>query len=158
MTKQNRAAEAKSDKKSRPKVKPPVVEKLTDDLAGLVQLPGGSIAAADGGTIEAQAARLGDMRLQTVQRQALAAEIGRVQGNRHLQRVVTSVRSEVETVSYQSNIGKSHTSSASNVVMKKGANGSRSTAAKKLDTIGTIGEEILEEGLGGSGSPTMAAA
>ncbi len=42
-------------------------------------------------TVEVQAARLGDLRLQTVQRQALAAQIGRVQGNRHLQRMITSI-------------------------------------------------------------------
>ena len=81
MAKQNQAAETKSDKKSRAKVKPIVIEELTDDLAGLAQLPGGPIAAAGDGTIQAQAGRLGDPRLQTAQRQALAAQIGRVQGN-----------------------------------------------------------------------------
>jgi hypothetical protein len=92
MAKQNQAAEAKSDKKNRPKVKPPVVEELTDELAGLAQLPGGPMAAAGDGTIEGQAARLRDSRLQTAQRQAMAAQIGRVQGNKHLQRVVASLK------------------------------------------------------------------
>jgi hypothetical protein len=63
MAKQNQAAEAQSDKKSRPKVKPTVVEERSDDLAGLAQLPGGPIAAAGDGTIQAQTARLGDPRL-----------------------------------------------------------------------------------------------
>ena len=46
-----------------------------------MELRGGPIAAAGDGTIQAQGGRLGDPRLQTAQRQALAAQIGRVQGN-----------------------------------------------------------------------------
>lgn len=99
MAKQNQAAEAKSDKKSWAKVKPIVIEELTDDLAYLAQLPGGPIIAAGDGTIQAQAARLGDVRLQSAQRHALAAQIGRVQGNRHLQRVVASLKRDEEPTS-----------------------------------------------------------
>jgi outer membrane protein OmpA-like peptidoglycan-associated protein len=40
--------------------------------------------------IERQTARLGDTRMQSAQRQTLAAQIGRVQGNQHLQRVVNA--------------------------------------------------------------------
>ncbi len=92
MTKQNQAAETKSDKKRRPKVEPPVVEEQTGDVASLAQLLGGPMAAAGDGTMEGQVARLGDLRLQTAQRQAMATQIGRVQGNRHLQRVVASLK------------------------------------------------------------------
>ncbi len=92
MAKQNQAAETKSDKKSQPRVESTVVEELTDDVADLARLPGGPIAAAGDGTIQAQAARLDDRRLQGAQRRALAARIGRAQGNRHLQRVVTALK------------------------------------------------------------------
>lgn len=47
--------------------------------------------AAYGDSFYIQAARLDDPRLHTEQRQALATQIGRVQGNRHLQRVIASL-------------------------------------------------------------------
>ncbi len=59
-----------------------------DDLAALLRGPDGAFGA---GTVENQAARLGDPRLTTIQRQALAVQIGQVQGNRHIQRVVGSL-------------------------------------------------------------------
>jgi hypothetical protein len=96
VARQNKAVKAHSDEKSRAKVKRTVVEKLSDDLAGLAQLPGGPIAAVGGSTI--QAARLGDVRLQTVQRQALAAQIGQMQGNRHLQKVIASQYGDVNVI------------------------------------------------------------
>ncbi len=95
MVKQNRVKTAESDKRSRPKVKPIAVKGLGDDLAGLAKLPSGSIAIASGGII--QATWLSDARLQSAQRQALATQIGRVQGNHHLQGVIASVRDETKT-------------------------------------------------------------
>lgn len=92
MPKQKQATESKSDKKSRPKFKPTVTEELTDEVAGLAQLRGSPVAAVGDGTIQTQAAWLGNPRLQNTQRQALAAQIGRVQGNKHLQRVVASLK------------------------------------------------------------------
>jgi peptidoglycan hydrolase-like protein with peptidoglycan-binding domain len=92
MSKQNRAAKAQLDKKVWPRFKQTVVEAWADDPAGLAQQPGGLIATAAVGTLQAQAARLGDARLQTVQRQTLAAQIGRVQGNQHLQKVVACLK------------------------------------------------------------------
>lgn len=82
----------KSDKKGRPESKPVVVTKPAGALAGLAEFPAGPIGAADDGTIQAQAAQISDWRLQTVQRQALASQIGRVQGNQHLQRVIAAVK------------------------------------------------------------------
>jgi hypothetical protein len=58
--------------------------------------PIGPITAGGGDLIEAQAARLSNPRLHGAQRQALAMRIGRVQGNRHLQRVVASLGREGE--------------------------------------------------------------
>lgn len=49
-----------------------------------------------GGTIQAQAARLGDSRLQTVQRQKMATQIGRRQGNGHLKRVISGLKQDVQ--------------------------------------------------------------
>lgn len=56
---------------------------LDQDFAGPARLPG--IA------IQAQADRLGSGQLQRAQRQALAAQIGRMQGNHHLQRMIVAV-------------------------------------------------------------------
>lgn len=55
---------------------------------GLVQLPGKFTNTLGGGSIGAQTIRLGTVQLQGVQRTALAAEIGRVLGNHHLQAVI----------------------------------------------------------------------
>ncbi|GIK37834.1 MAG: hypothetical protein BroJett011_16670 [Chloroflexota bacterium] len=89
MTKQNQKAENQADKKNQ-KVEPPAA---ATDFAGkvtdLTQLPG-DLLAAGSSSIENQATHLANKRLQTVQRQAIAAQIGRVQGNQHLQRIVGS--------------------------------------------------------------------
>jgi hypothetical protein len=94
MSKRNRAAKAQPDKKIQPRFKQTVVEARADDLAGLAQRPGSLIATAAVGTLQAQAARLGDARLHTVQRQALATKIGRIQGNQHLQRVIATLKDD----------------------------------------------------------------
>jgi hypothetical protein len=52
------------------------------------------IAVPSNDSIGAQAAQLGDDRLPSAQRQALAAQIARTQGNQHLQRVVASLKSQ----------------------------------------------------------------
>ncbi|NOZ06903.1 MAG: DUF922 domain-containing Zn-dependent protease [Chloroflexi bacterium] len=86
MTKQNQTAEAKSERKRWPPVGRTIVGKLAGDLTGPVALPAELTAA---GTIQAQAAQLSDRQLQGAQRRALGAHIGRMQGNGHLQRVVS---------------------------------------------------------------------
>ena len=45
-----------------------------------------------GGDIQTQAAQLGDIGWQTVQRQALSAQIGQQQGNGYLQAVITQMQ------------------------------------------------------------------
>jgi len=52
----------------------------------------GSPRIAGENTIDRQAIRLGDERLPTAQRHGMAAQIGRVQGNRHLQKVLGSLK------------------------------------------------------------------
>lgn len=59
----------------------------------LAKLPNGQIDNTDAPTPQRYEAQLTDHRLPTVQRQMLAAQIGRVQGNRHLQQLVTAINS-----------------------------------------------------------------
>lgn len=73
------------------------------DLTNVATLPGGLVGATGNGSIGAQAARLGDTRLQSIQRRAIAARIGDRQGNRHLQRIVTSLKREELTTVEPSN-------------------------------------------------------
>lgn len=58
--------------------------------------PGGPIPFAGDGSREGQAALLSGGHLPGIQRHALASQIGRVQGNRHLQRVLAPRRREEE--------------------------------------------------------------
>ncbi len=91
-------AEGQHDTKKQQKNKPDVLTEQTEERVNVAGLPGGLIGLADDTSIQAQAARLGDIRFQTAQRQALAAQIGRVQGNQHLQRVMTQIKQEERTV------------------------------------------------------------
>lgn len=68
-------------------MKPGVVTDLDQELADFSKLPGG-LTGAGSGSAQAQAALLGDQRLQSAQRRALAARLGGAQGNRYLQRVI----------------------------------------------------------------------
>ena len=90
MAKKNQTTEAQPNKKSRPKVETPTLADQTPEFAGDFELIGGLTAAAgNGDSVENQmAARLSDPRIPLVQRQALAGQIGQLQGNRHLQRLV----------------------------------------------------------------------
>lgn len=99
MAKHHRAVEDKQNQKRRRRVKPVVAELASDraGLPGLTELPGGLINTVDGDTIQAQAARLGDERLQSAQRQALAAQIGQTQGNRHVQRLAGTLQQSHQT-------------------------------------------------------------
>jgi hypothetical protein len=76
----------------------PIGAEAADGWQGLAPLLWGPRGIFGAGSVENQAARLGDARLLTVQRQALAAQIGRVQGNRHLQRVVSSLKRDEEPI------------------------------------------------------------
>lgn len=95
MVNQRQPLKVQADKKNLRKVESTPVE-LAEELTGLERLPGGPMLAFGGGSAEDQAARLGDMRLQGAQRRALARQIGRAQGNLHLQRVVHKLREDEE--------------------------------------------------------------
>jgi hypothetical protein len=84
MAKHDQATQAKTDEtKSRPKSEPANSAGLT---AFYESLPG----FAGDGTIARQAARLADQRLSLVQRRAMVTQIGQVQGNNHLQKIISS--------------------------------------------------------------------
>jgi hypothetical protein len=88
MSKQSHTTEPQANKKNKPQVEP-TPEQATGDLANLTALPSGILSGGDGST-QNQAALLNDRRWQSVQRQSMAARIGQIQGNRHLQRVISS--------------------------------------------------------------------
>ncbi len=92
MAKRTRRTEQEQDQKRRRRARSMSAElaNVQTGLATLAELPGGPIAAVGDGTIQAQAARLGDGRLQGAHRRALATQIGQIQGNDHLQRVIAS--------------------------------------------------------------------
>lgn len=149
MSKQNQASEAQQDKKNRPKLQPPALSPdLVGEKAGLPPLPE-SLLAAGTSTIEGQAARLGNPHLQTAQREGLAGQIGRTQGNLHLQRVVVTLKSEHKTASTSTKEVKSAGSS----VRKKSASPAVARQAQPAELLGT---ETFDEFLGGSGSPSLA--
>jgi len=99
MKSQNQATKVELNKQNQRSAGPAVVAEPAGNLAALFELPPSPIAAAGNGSIEAQANWLGKGRLQGAQRRALAAQIGRVQGNQHLQRVVASLKRDGKTAS-----------------------------------------------------------
>ena len=84
MSKQGPAAETKQNQA--PKAEP-VANSSEMELAPPELLAGSRLATGDSGNIDSQAALLGGRPWQGAQRQMLAAQIGRLYGNRHLQRV-----------------------------------------------------------------------
>jgi len=88
MTKQQQAIGTQEEKHKRPAREPGVVNEQTLDPVAAIGLLDGQIRSGDPSSVEAQASLLGDSRLGVVQRQARAAQIGRVGGNRYLQRLL----------------------------------------------------------------------
>jgi len=82
------AAQSQPEKKNGQNHKPAVLPEQANEFAGVVVLPEGLLGANGDGRIDGQAARLADPRLQTAQRLAIAGQIGKVQGNLHLQHVL----------------------------------------------------------------------
>jgi len=96
MGKQRHIEGAQVDRKGQFKAGRTVVQELEDGLIERAQLPGGPIAAAGDGSVGVQAAWLRGPFVQTAQQRALAAQIGRMQGNGHLRRVVASLKQDRE--------------------------------------------------------------
>jgi hypothetical protein len=85
MPKQTQAAESKQHQTR--KAQTEAARQAEGEPVSPEALAAGPMAAAGGGAIEEQAAVLGRRQWQNAQRQAIAAQIGRRQGNRHLQRL-----------------------------------------------------------------------
>lgn len=95
MRRQNRLAKLQISRKRRSKKTPPAVEELLKAKLRPGPLPHRPVLRqGEDSLVNAQLAQLSDPRLQTAQRQTLAAQIGRIQGNRHLQRVLNQVGQE----------------------------------------------------------------
>lgn len=135
MTNRRRAVKARTDTRRKRRAKPA-------RQAGLVHLPVEPIAAFRGGSPGIQVARLGDPRLQTIQRQALAAQIGRRQGNRHLQRIIASVKGDARTAPYQLHTSKPPTGPASGTGIKESVVGSRPGAARKAGVTCPVQRQV----------------
>lgn len=108
MPKQAQTANAQADKENKTKPEPVVNPTSANDLGGLSQLPNSLMAAAGSGSSEAQAARLADPRWQSAQRQALAGQIGRIQGNRHLQRTMASLKQQNQAIQREGEAAPGH--------------------------------------------------
>jgi hypothetical protein len=94
MAGKKRAIEAQSEEARRHKTRSAIDAKLANLQAGASGLLAEPVATFSSASIGAQAAWLSDTRLPGTQRQALAAQIARTQGNQHLQRVVASLKSQ----------------------------------------------------------------
>lgn len=90
MARQNKRVEAKPDDNRRVQAKRSMAAEVAVGLSSGTELANDPISLV-GETIEAQAARLSDQRLPSVQRHTLAVHIGQVQGNRHLQRLIATL-------------------------------------------------------------------
>jgi hypothetical protein len=90
MSSEHQTAKGPQDKPSQQKNRPEVVTEPMPEQFAAGALPGGLMAAGDS-SVAGQAARLRDVRFALVQRQAMAAQIGRVAGNHYLQRVINEV-------------------------------------------------------------------
>lgn len=108
MANQSDAAQAK-DHKNRPKTRLDTTTETGTDRASWAGFPFGLLLAGGDGSIAGQADYLKNDWLLPIQRYALAWQISELQGNRHLQRVLQSVRSGSE------NITKSEPSSLNTV-------------------------------------------
>jgi hypothetical protein len=117
---QQKQTTSQPDHKNGHKPERTVHPEQVSELVGLAEIPGGVL---DANNLFVQGSRLGDPRLQTVQRQRMASQIGHVQGNHHLQRIIQTAQ-----------IGKSH------------AHGSKGNG-----NVAEATEEGESEGLGAGG-------
>lgn len=88
MTKQHQTIGSQEEKQKRPARDPRVVNEQTLDPIAAIGLLDGQLRSGDAPSMEAQASFLDDHRMGIAQRQARAAQIGRVGGNRYLQRLL----------------------------------------------------------------------
>ena len=98
MTKQTQTTDSDQEKKCNHRVEL-VEQQPAPEMPQLGLLPFNPQAAAGGGSIEGQAALLNGRPWQGAQWQALVAQMGRIGGNQHLQRMIASLGKEPVTTS-----------------------------------------------------------
>ena len=92
MSSQQQRVEDQRDRQTKPGSEPPAVAEKEEGVAIPPQLASGLAGAADSTSPGDQPGGLSDTRFQLAQRQARAAALGRLGGNRYLQRVVGQMR------------------------------------------------------------------
>jgi len=88
MAEQKRTTETQDEKLRRQEIKQEAAAREAVRQAAFPASGGGPVGPPDDISIQAVAARLGDTRFQTAQRQAMANQTGRVGGNWYLQQVI----------------------------------------------------------------------
>lgn len=158
MSQQKQVIKNQANKKRQPSVEPSIVSEPTAEFAGVSSLTNGLTAASSDNPVENQmTARLSDPRIPAVQRRALAGQIGDIQGNGHLQRLIASSKrgAAAKVVVAQNHNGHSANGSATirpPLISKKSSNGSHSGVARKTDGAEAAGPDLSEESLGGGNS------
>jgi len=95
---QKRRAESQDEKARSQELQQEAADREAARQAAFAASGGGPVGPPDDISIQAVAARLGDTRFQTAQRQAMAARIRRVSGNQYLQRLMVQTKqSEPDT-------------------------------------------------------------
>lgn len=102
MAKQQGTTEKRANKQRRSRAEAPVVIGSVGELAEWAEW---TQADAVGRSVEANAARLADKRLPGMQRRVVAAQIGEMQGNRHLQKTVAALKHVYKPETNQLNNG-----------------------------------------------------
>jgi hypothetical protein len=88
MSKQNQAVETQQKKQNQQKSGPEIAGEQTIDQINSIELLRGVMGVGGDPSTQAQAMNITDRRFFKVQRQAMVTQIGRVSGNKHLQRVM----------------------------------------------------------------------
>ncbi len=94
MPEQKRTTETQDEKLRRQEIKQEAAAREAARQAAFAGSAGGPLGPPDDISIQAVAARLGDRRFQSVQRQGMAARIRRASGNQSLQRAVAQARQQ----------------------------------------------------------------
>ncbi|MCB9076741.1 MAG: hypothetical protein H6631_04065 [Anaerolineaceae bacterium] len=153
MSKQNQSTETKLEKKSQPKTESTAVAEPAQEFDSLTEITNELPALAGSDPVKNQmAARLSDQRIPAAQRRALAGHISNMQGNGHLQRLVTSAK----TGSKPAQNGHGPNGTTAPRTRQNGA-GRQPTLARKLDTTEITPQPLGDESFGGgNGAPMMA--
>lgn len=98
MSKQNHVVASLQEKQKQQKNRPAIVTQQADGQVPVTELPGRLMPAAGHSSTQVQATGFSDRRFHTAQRQAIAAQLGRVGGNQHLQKVMVQANTGSESV------------------------------------------------------------